>query len=178
MTRSPRAANLSALILVGALLVGCSASTSASRSSSPTTATRSSASAPSAFPSILGENCAPLVKQAAANPDLLVDALPEPQRMEPSPIRRPVPPGVMKKDGSATLELTVLVDTSGRPVMHTFRTKSTHPWFTEGAREAVAKWRFSPAMLNGCRVPRNYHWRADAAPRSAGAAKGKAKGKS
>jgi hypothetical protein len=118
------------------------------------------------------------VKQASANPDLLVDALPEPQRMEPSPIRRPVPPGVMKKDGSATLELSVLVDTAGRPVMKTFKAKTTHPWFEAGARDAVSQWRFSPAMLNGCRVPRNYHWRADAAPRSAGKAKGKTKGKS
>lgn len=177
--RSPRAAIASALLLSGALLVGCSSAATSSRSaSSSPSPSRSSAAAPSAFPSILGDNCGPIVKQAAANPDLKVDALPEPQRMEPSPIRRPVPPGVMKKDGSASLELTVLVDTAGRPVMNTFKASSSHPWFEAGARSAVAQWRFSPAMLNGCRVPRNFHWRADAAPQSAAKSKSRSKGKS
>ena len=120
---------------------------------------------PGAAPSpaaITADGCKPLVQQAAKNPDLLVDALPEPLRMDPSPIRRPVPPGVMRKDGSASVELTVLVDTAGRADMRTFKASASHPWFAEGAKQAVAKWRFQPATLGGCKVPRNYHWRADA----------------
>ena len=136
-----------AAVLLACALVGCSG--------------RAPAGAP-APAAITADGCKPLVQQAAKNPDLLVDALPEPLRMDPSPIRRPVPPGVMRKDGSASVELTVLVDTAGRADMRTFKASASHPWFAEGARQAVAKWRFQPATLGGCKVPRNYHWRADA----------------
>ena len=143
-----------ALVLVAiAALAACSSKTSSA----------SVAAAPAVSASASG--CALVAREAARSPDMRVDEVPQPLSMNPAPIRRPVPAGVMKADGSGSVEITVLVDTTGRAVMKTFKSTATHPWLAEGARIAVAKWRFQPASVGGCKVPRNYHWRADAKPR-------------
>ena len=143
-----------AIAVIAIALAACSSSKPASVAPAP--ATTASASAP---------GCALLAREAARTPDMRVDAVPQPLSMNPAPIRRPVPAGVMRADGSGSVEITVLVDTAGRAVMKTFKSSATHPWLAEGAKLAVAKWRFQPASVGGCKVPRNYHWRADAKPR-------------
>ena len=35
--------------------------------------------------------------------------------------------------------------------------KSSHPTLTRSVRTAVAKWKFSPAEVGGCKVPRNFN---------------------
>lgn len=149
----PSAAGALALVAIAAL-AACSSSTPAAVAPAPATA------------SVAG-GCALVAREAARTPDMRVDELPQPLSMNPAPIRRPVPRGVMKADGSGSVEISVLVDTTGRAVMRTFRSTATHPWLAEGARIAVSKWRFAPASVGGCKVPRNYHWRADAKPRPA-----------
>lgn len=45
--------------------------------------------------------------------------------------------------------------------MHTFTVvKRTHPVLARSVRAAVAKWKFVPAEVGGCRVPRNVNWAA------------------
>jgi outer membrane biosynthesis protein TonB len=148
----PSAAGALALVAIAAL-AACSSS-------------KPAAVAPAPSVSVAG-GCALVAREAARAPDMRVDELPQPLSMNPAPIRRPVPRGVMKADGSGSVEISVLVDTLGRADMRTFRSKATHPWLAEGARLAVSKWRFAPASVGGCKVPRNYHWRADARPRPA-----------
>ena len=144
--------NSGALAIIAIALAACSSSKPASVAPAPSTSASAS-------------GCALVAREAARTPDMRVDAVPQPLSMNPAPIRRPVPPGVMRADGSGSVEITVLVDTAGRAVMRTFKSTATHPWLAEGARIAVAKWRFQPASVGGCKVPRNYHWRADARPR-------------
>ena len=140
-----------ALAILVIALAACSSSKSASVAPAPSLASAS--------------GCQLVAREAARTPDMRVDQVPQPLSMNPAPIRRPVPAGVMKADGSGSVEITVLVDTAGRADMRTFRSTATHPWLAEGARMAVSKWRFQPATVGGCKVPRNYHWRADAKPR-------------
>jgi len=65
------------------------------------------------------------------------------------------------KDGKAEVCIRVLVDTLGVADMGTFTVvKSTHPTLTRSVRSAVAKWKFVPAEVSGCRVPRNFNWGA------------------
>ena len=60
----------------------------------------------------------------------------------------------MGKDGKAEVCIRVLVDTLGVADMGTFTVvKSTHPTLTRSVRSAVAKWKFVPAEVSGCRVP-------------------------
>ena len=140
-------------LAAAAALAACGAPTPAAVAPAPVAATAG--------------GCALVAREAARAPDMRVDELPQPLSMNPAPIRRPVPRGVMKADGSGSVEISVLIDTTGRADMRTFRSKATHPWLAEGARLAVSKWRFAPASVGGCKVPRNYHWRADAKPRPA-----------
>jgi outer membrane biosynthesis protein TonB len=37
---------------------------------------------------------------------------------------------------------------------------STNPWLAQSVKSAVAKWRFEPAQLAGCKVPRQFEWSA------------------
>lgn len=87
--------------------------------------------------------------------------------MEPAPIRTPVPRTALRRDGSSSLKVEVLVDTLGRPDMATFTViESTSAWLTTGARQAIAKWTFEPAMRNGCLVPRYFQFSATSPPRA------------
>jgi outer membrane biosynthesis protein TonB len=112
------------------------------------------------------DSCVLARENAAADPRLEVERVPTPLRMVPPPIRRPVPRSALRRDGSSSLKVEVLVDTLGRPVMSTFKViESTSAWLTAGARRAVAQWTFEPALYNGCKVPRYYQFSATSPPR-------------
>ena len=66
----------------------------------------------------------------------------------------------MGNDGKAEVRIRVMIDTLGVADMGTFTVKSTHPTLTRSVRSAVAKWKFVPAEVSGCRVPRNFNWGA------------------
>lgn len=103
------------------------------------------------------DSCQLAREDAAADPRLDVERVPTPVKMDPPPIRRPVPRNVLRRDGSAAIRVEVLVDTLGRPDMATFAVlESSHAWFATGAKAAIAKWTFEPALRNGCKVPRYY----------------------
>ena len=112
--------------------------------------------------------CAEWVARAKAAPELDVDRVPEPVTYNPAPVPRRMPPGAAGKDGVAEVRIKVLVDTLGRADMKTFQVvRSTHPSLTNSVRSAVAKWKFRPAEVQGCKVPRIFNWGATAGtPRS------------
>ena len=103
------------------------------------------------------DSCLTAREDAAADPHLDVERVPTPVKMDPPPIRRPVPRNVLRRDGSAVIRVEVMVDTLGKPDMATFAVlESSNVWFTTGAKAAIAKWTFEPALRNGCKVPRFY----------------------
>ena len=105
--------------------------------------------------------CAEWLQRASADPEIAVERVPEPVKLDPAPIPRRLPKGVVGKDGKAEVRIRVLVDTLGAPDMRTFTVmKSTHPTLTRSVRAAVAKWKFTPAEIGGCKVPRNFNWGA------------------
>lgn len=106
-------------------------------------------------------------EDAAEDPRLDVDRVPTPLKMEPAPIRRPVPRSALNRDGSSVIRVEVLVDTLGKPDMSTFTVlEASHAWFVTGAKNAIAKWTFSPAVRQGCLVPRYYQFSASSPARS------------
>ncbi len=112
------------------------------------------------------DSCVLAREDAAANPRLDVERVPTPIQMVPPPIRTPVPRTATRRDGSSTLKVEVLVDTLGKPDMSTFAViESTSAWLTTGARNAIARWTFEPALRNGCKVPRYYQFSASSPPR-------------
>jgi outer membrane biosynthesis protein TonB len=113
------------------------------------------------------DSCILAREDAAADPRLEVDRVPTPIAMTPPPIRTPVPRTALRRDGSSSLKVEVLVDTLGKPVMTTFTViESTSAWLTTGAKNAIAKWTFEPALRNGCKVPRYYQFSASSPPRA------------
>jgi hypothetical protein len=105
--------------------------------------------------------CDEWVRRAVADPEIAVQRVPEPVAFEPAPIPKRLPKGVLGKDGTAEVRIRVLVDTLGTADMKTFTVvKSTHPTLTRSVRAAVAKWKFVPAEVSGCKVPRNFNWAA------------------
>ena len=112
------------------------------------------------------DSCELAREDAALDPRLEVERVPTPIRMVPPPIRTPVPRTALRRDGSSSLKVEVLVDTLGKPDMSTFRMiESTSAWLTTGARRAIAQWTFEPALRNGCKVPRYYQFSASSPPR-------------
>ena len=112
------------------------------------------------------DSCVLARENAAADPRLDVERVPTPVQMVPAPIRTPVPRTAVRRDGSSTLKVEVLVDTLGKPDMTTFNViESTSAWLTTGARNAIARWTFEPALLNGCKVARYYQFSATSPPR-------------
>jgi hypothetical protein len=106
-------------------------------------------------------DCPEARRRAAEKPDLDVDRIPSPVAMKPRPLTN-VPPGVLGPKG-AVIKADVIVDTLGRADMTTFRiVESSHPWLSANVRNAIAKWRFTPAELAGCKVARVYHFSATA----------------
>ena len=113
--------------------------------------------------------CDEWVRRAVADPEMAVERVPEPVALKPAPIRLPLPKGVVGKDGKAEVRIRVLIDTLGAADMRTFTVvKSTHPTLTRSVRTAVAKWKFVPAQVGGCKVPRNFNWAAVAPGARAG----------
>jgi len=113
------------------------------------------------------DSCEIARAEAARDPRLEVERVPTPITMDPPPIRRPVPASALRRDGSSSLKVEVLVDTLGNPLMETFTMiESTSAWLTIGARRAIARWTFEPALRHGCKVPRYYQFSASSPPRS------------
>lgn len=107
------------------------------------------------------DSCVLAREDAAADPRLEVERVPTPLRMVPAPVRRPVPRSAVRRDGSSSLKVEVLVDTLGKADMSTFTViESTSAWLTTGARNAISRWTFEPALRNGCKVPRYYQFTA------------------
>jgi hypothetical protein len=112
--------------------------------------------------------CAEWVRRAVADPEIAVERVPAPVALDPPPLPKRLPKGVVDKSGRAEVRIRVLVDTLGAPDMTTFTVvKSTHPTLTKSVRAAVAKWKFTPAEIGGCKVPRDYNWAAVTGPAAA-----------
>jgi hypothetical protein len=110
-------------------------------------------------------DCAEALRRAAAKPGLAVDRIPSPIVAKPAALQK-VPRAALRKDGSADVKVDVLIDTLGRPDMKTFTVvTASHPWLVTNVKSVIAKWKFSPAELAGCRVPRVYHFMASAPAR-------------
>lgn len=144
-----------AALAIAALAVAC-----ATAPKQPV-ATNAQLLAPPADPCVLAR------EDARLNPRLDVERVPSPVKMDPAPIRRPVPRTAFSRDGSSVIKVEVLVDTLGKPDMTTFAViESSNVWFTTGAKAAIAKWTFEPAYRNGCKVARFYQFAASSAPRA------------
>ena len=118
--------------------------------------------APPPAPSAITDGCASIVAEFLALPDSTpVTKVAEPIKMDPKPLRQPYPRNLFGKSGKAFVEVTVFVDTLGKPDMRTFKVvESTHPWLAQNLKTVIAKWRFKPAEVSGCKVPRNYKFGA------------------
>lgn len=103
-------------------------------------------------------DCAEALRRALAKPDMDVEKVPAPLDMKPPAIdARKMPRTVPDKNGYYQVKFQVLVDTLGKPDMKTFTVVSTtHPWLSKSVKSAVAKWKFAPAEVAGCKVPRTY----------------------
>lgn len=142
------------------IIVGLAAATAGACASTATRTSNAQLLAPPA------DSCITARENAALNPRLEVERVPTPLQMVPPPIRRPVPRTAVRRDGSSVLKVEVLVDTLGKPDMTTFAViESTSPWLTTGVRNAITRWTFEPALLNGCKVPRYYQFTATSPPR-------------
>ncbi len=112
-------------------------------------------------------DCVEARRRAGAQVDLAVDRLPSPRALVPSPLPVRSMPAAVRTAKYNAVKITVLVDTLGRPVMPTFAiVTSTHPWLGASVRSAVAKWKFEPAELAGCKVPRQFEWGATSGTRA------------
>jgi hypothetical protein len=103
--------------------------------------------------------CDEWVRRAVADPEIGVERVPEPVAYDPPPLPKRFAQGVLDKNGRGEVRIRVLVDTLGAADMKTFTVvKSTHPTLARSVRSAVAKWKFRPAEVGGCKVPRDYNW--------------------
>lgn len=94
--------------------------------------------------------------EVAQHPDLNVDRVPDVVKYEPKPLQPPkggYPRGVIRADGTTKVKVSVVIDTTGTPVMSSFTVvETTHPWLAENLKGVIPKWAFTPAYKNGCRV--------------------------
>ncbi len=108
-------------------------------------------------------SCDEWVRRAQANPSIDVTKVAEPVAYDPAPIPRRPPASIYDKQGRAEIRISVLVDTLGKADMSTFTVvTTTSQRLVTSVRAAVAKWRFTPAEVMGCKVPREYRWGATA----------------
>lgn len=113
-------------------------------------------------------DCVEARKRAAAKPDLDVDRLPSPVRQRPAAFQKmpAAVKGQVEKRG-AVVKVDVLVDTLGRADMKTLKiVEVSNPWFADNLKSVLPGWRFSPALLAGCKVRRVYKFSATAKPRA------------
>ena len=111
--------------------------------------------------------CQQWVQRATADPQIGVERVPAPVALDPAPFPKRLPKGVLDKSGRGEVHIRVLVDTLGVADMRTFTVvKSSHPTLTRSVRTAVSKWKFSPAEIGVCKVPRNFNgdWVTGPAP--------------
>ena len=108
------------------------------------------------------DGCPSIVALFLAAPETTsVTKVAEPVKLDPAPFKRPYPRGVIGRDRKASIAIAVAVDTLGRADMKTFKVvNTTHPWLATSLKTAIAKWKFTPAEINGCKVPRTYHFGA------------------
>ncbi len=107
-------------------------------------------------------------EDAAQNPRLDVERVPVPVKMDPAPIKTPVPRTVIRASRGTEIRAEVLVDTLGKPDMATFAMLATpNVWYTNNIKAAMAKWTFEPALRNGCKVPRYYQFMVNLGQRPA-----------
>lgn len=112
-------------------------------------------------------DCVEARRRAADQANLPVDRLPSPRRLVPSPLPGKTMPDDVRTAKYNAVKITVVVDTMGRADMRTFEVvRSTHPWLAASVKSAVAKWKFEPAQLAGCKVPRIFEWGATSGSRS------------
>jgi hypothetical protein len=120
--------------------------------------------APAEQPVAAGD-CAEALRRAAAKPDLVVDRIPSPVVTKPAPLQK-LPKGALRKDGSADVKIDVLIDTLGKADMSTFKVvTASSPLLVTNVKGVIGKWKFEPAELAGCKVPRVYHFMASAPAR-------------
>jgi hypothetical protein len=110
-------------------------------------------------------DCPEARRRAAEDPGLDVDRNPAPVAMRPAVLEKgKIPPAVIGPKG-AVIKADVIIDTLGRADMRTFKiVESSHPWLSAHIKNAIPKWRYTPAELAGCKVARVYHFSATAAP--------------
>lgn len=113
-------------------------------------------------------DCVEARRRAADKPDLDVDRLPAVTAQNPKPFQRmPATVRALVAKQGASVRADVVIDTLGRPVMSTFTVVESkpHPWMGQNIRSIVPRWKFSPAELAGCKVPRVYKFSATAPKR-------------
>ena len=111
-------------------------------------------------------DCPEALRRAAAQVDLPVDRLPSPRALVPAPLPVKSMPEAVRAAKYNSVKITVLVDTLGHPDMRTFAVvRSTHPWLASSVKSAVARWKFDPAQVAGCKVPRQFEWGATSGTR-------------
>jgi hypothetical protein len=102
-------------------------------------------------------HCAEVRDRAKKNPALQVEKLPTPVKQQPRLLAGPFPAGVIGSNGYADVHVTVVVDTLGQPLMKTFKVKkASNPWLGQDVKRTLARWTFTPAELEGCKVARIY----------------------
>ena len=105
------------------------------------------------------DSCVLARQDAALDPRLDVERVPAPVKMDPAPIKSPVPRTVIRASRGTTIKAEVMVDTLGKPDMASFRMLETpHTYYTTNLKAAVTRWTFVPATRNGCKVPRFYQF--------------------
>ncbi|HVX40989.1 MAG TPA: hypothetical protein VHB25_15570 [Gemmatimonadaceae bacterium] len=110
-------------------------------------------------------DCAEALRRALEKPDLAVDRIPSPVVTRPPALQRP-PRSALRKDGSADVKIDILIDTLGKADMSTFKVvTASSPWLVRNVKSVIGKWKFEPAQLAGCKVPRIYHFMASAPAR-------------
>lgn len=147
--------NLSFLTIAALAMAACSKSTPDTQPEPQTVGARinSNLEAP-----IARGDCREATKRAIANPNIDVEKIASPLAMKPLPVDpRKAPKGATDRNGWYKVSFHVVVDTTGKADMKTFVVDTTsHPWLATSVKGAVSKWKFAPAEVAGCKVPRNY----------------------
>ena len=157
---------LPALLLAGAY--ACASNQSGRSTAIAPVAEVNARIAPAEAPVDSGD-CVEALRRATAKPDLDVDRIPSPVVAKPAALQH-VPHSALRKDGSAEIKVDVLIDTLGRADMKTFTVvTASHPWLASNVKSVIGKWKFEPAQLAGCKIPRIYHFMASAPARGTAA---------
>jgi hypothetical protein len=112
--------------------------------------------APAPTPPAMSDMCYLVAAEAAKAPGLDVDRAPEVVKYAPKPLQAPrggYPRGVIRRDGTTKVKVSVVVDTTGKADMSSFTViETTHPWLAANLKGLIPRWSFTPAVKNGCQV--------------------------